>query len=366
MRPIRPNTRHRSPWRTVLLAIAALAVGGAGTVAALAYFNVIDAAKLAFWRSNRASHKGLIPVPVAARSINAFAEITGYDLTDPKTGELAMVYMPPRAVPKGTILDVSKIRGRVAAHAIGAMYNFTEDAFLPEGTHPGVVGGTPEGKRAITLDAGKIHGVHDLKMGDHFDLFVSIPVDMPGAGRSSAGQSGMSVVAAPDVALQKKQCIVRPLVQDGVVVIPVRIRGVPIGSSAAAPGKATRTKPVEEIVLAVEPIEAERSAQAINLKYEITCAARSGRPTKHTLPAAQSSKDDPPAGRAGRGRADKDQAASDILPDLDPFANIRYLEIMIGAQRQFVLFNGPGNSPVVAFQDGNPAKSKSDVEEDTE
>ena len=243
---------------------------------------------------------------------------------------------------------------------------------------------------AITLDAGKLNGVHDLKVGDHFDLFVSIPVDMPGAGRSSGGQSGMSVVAAPDVALQKKQCIVRRLVQDGVVVMPVRIRGVPISSSSLTQGTATRTKPVEEIVLAVEPIEAERLAQAMNLKYEITCAARSGRPPKRPLPASHSSSDGrsgflavlervfskttgaaspdnakPPtaksrmAGRASRGGEDKDQAALDILPDLDPLADMRYLEIMIGSQRQFVLFKGPGNSPVVAIQDDEVAKAGS-------
>ena len=36
MRAIKPNTRRRSLWRTVLLAIVAIAIGGAGTVAALA------------------------------------------------------------------------------------------------------------------------------------------------------------------------------------------------------------------------------------------------------------------------------------------------------------------------------------------
>ena len=59
MRTIRPNTRRRPLWRTVLLAIVALALGGAGTVAALAYLKVIDPAKLAFWRSKDADHRGL-------------------------------------------------------------------------------------------------------------------------------------------------------------------------------------------------------------------------------------------------------------------------------------------------------------------
>ena len=53
MRPIKPNTRRRSLWHTVLLAIVAIVIGGAGTVAALAGLKVIDPAKLAFWRSNK-------------------------------------------------------------------------------------------------------------------------------------------------------------------------------------------------------------------------------------------------------------------------------------------------------------------------
>ena len=52
----------------------------------------------------------------------------------------------------------------------------------------------------------------------------------------------------------------------------------------------------------------------------------------------------------------KDRVAADITPGLDPMAETRYMEVMIGTQRQFVLFNGPGNSPVVASQDDGLAK----------
>ena len=55
----------------------------------------------------------------------------------------------------------------------------------------------------------------------------------------------------------------------------------------------------------------------------------------------------------------KDQVAMDITPGLDPMAEIRFMEVMIGPQRQFVLFNGPGNSPVVAMQDDGSAKAGS-------
>ncbi len=51
MRAIKPNTRRRSMWRTGLLALAAIIVGGAGTVAALAFFRVVEPERLAFWRA---------------------------------------------------------------------------------------------------------------------------------------------------------------------------------------------------------------------------------------------------------------------------------------------------------------------------
>ena len=47
----------------------------------------------------------------------------------------------------------------------------------------------------------------------------------------------------------------------------------------------------------------------------------------------------------------------DITPGLDPMAHTRFMEVMIGTQRQFVLFTGPGNSPVVASQDDGSAKA---------
>jgi hypothetical protein len=357
MRPIRPNTRRRPLWHTVLLAILAIAVGGAGTVAALAYLKVIDPAKLAFWRSKEVDHTGMIPVPMCARPIPAYTTVTRDYLIDPKTGQWAVAYKPREAV-KGVITDMAKIRGRVTAREKEAPFFFVEDDFLPKGTHPGVAGGTPLGKRAITLDAGKLRGVHDLKEGDHVDLLASVSVDMPGAGRSSSGRLGTSVVATPDMdLLLPKRGYVRPLVQDGVVVTPEHTRSVPVSSSSITQGMITRTRPVQEIVLAVEPREVGLLAEAIDLKYEITCVGRSGRPA-----SAPSSAAPPSAGKRTKNETPgKDQVAMDITPGLNPLAKIGFMEVMIGAQRQFVLFTGPGNSPVVAMQDDGSAKADSAV-----
>ena len=279
------------------------------------------------------------------------------------------------------------------------MFNFTEDDFLPEGTSPGIAGGTPPGKLAITLDAGILKGeVHDLQRGDHVKLMVSIPVDMPGAGRSNVGRPGTNVVATPDVAVLPKQCVFTPLVQDGIVVMPVHKRNVPISSSSLTQGTTTRTVPKEEIVIAVDPQEMHLLTEAMAMKYEITCVARSGRSSPVQSPAARSRNDGASqvgvsqvftalanavlgsdrAADSGNAKSDKtgmttvrqkktkmpaeDEVAMDSIPGFNPMAQNRFIEVMIGPQRQFVLFTGPGNSPVVAIQDdGSAAKTGSGV-----
>ena len=249
MRAIKPNTRRRSLWRTVLLAILAIAIGGAGTVAALAYFNVIDPAKLAFWRSKEADHTGLIPIPICARTIPAYTTVTRDDLMDPKTTEWVLDWRRPEEVPKGVITDMSKIRGRVTAREKAAPYFFYESDFLPEGTHPGVAGGTPEGKRAITLDASKLKGVvHDLKEGDHVVLLASIPRGHAGRGpfqrRAIGNERGGDSQHGSAAKAKSRQAVGARWSRGDAR----RTRNVPISSSSLTQGTTTRTMPVQEIV----------------------------------------------------------------------------------------------------------------------
>jgi hypothetical protein len=372
----------------------AIAVGGAVTVAALAGLKVIDPAKLAFWRSKTTHPAGWVGIPLSARVIPAYTEVTREYLMNVKTGALELKWVAPDAIPKGIVADLSKILGRVTAHEKPAVYFFKESDFLPVGTHPGVAGGTPQGKRAFTLDAAKLNGcVFELKEGDHVDLLVSIPVDMPGASRSNSGSLGASVIATPDTLLLPKRSLVRPLVQDGVVVSPVTARIVPTTNSSLMNGTTTRNMRVQEIVLAVGPEEVAPLNEAMDLKYQITCVARSGRPTSVPAPAASRpaggtsqggmsqflsalgnaflgkdstatpDKASPPPGRVktiGPTKSEtpaKDRVAMDITPGLNPMAEVRSMEVMIGAKRQFVLFNGSGNSPVVTQQDDGSAKS---------
>ena len=388
MRAIKPNSRRRSLWGATILALVAITVGGGGTVGALVGLKVVDPARLAFWRARAGYPADWVAIPVAGRPIPAYSKVTREFLIDPKTGQLATLYVPPSIVPKNAILKLSGILGRVVARQKTEQFCFTEDDFLPAGTRPGVVGGTPAGKRAITLDAGKLKGVHDLKEGDHLDLLASVSVDMPGAGHSG-GRMGANVVASPDAALLPKRSLVRPLVEDGVVVTPVRVRKAPVGSTQ---GGTVRTAPVEEIVIAVEPEEVAPLAEAMDLKYEITCVARSGQPSPAAAPAPSLSRggalsalaslfkaiqtDDRGSGSdkakhapdsvhmASRNKiaaADGTQGRADITPGLDPLAHTRYMEVMVGPQRQYVIFAGPGSSPVVALQEGGSGKAASET-----
>ena len=195
-------------------------MGGLGAM------NVIDLGGLAFWRKPNPFPADWVAIPVCVRPIPAYTKVTREYLIDPRspTEQLMMDHRPPGAVAAGAILKVSEILGRVTAKPKPSGYHFDDRDFMPKGTLPGVVAGVPPGKRAYTLDLAKVNGMYNLQAGDHFDLLASIPVDMPGAKGSAGGHNGMSVVASPATSLLPKRSVVRPLVQDGVIILPVRIR----------------------------------------------------------------------------------------------------------------------------------------------
>ena len=295
MRPIQPNTHRRPLWRTVLLCLVAIVIGGAGTVATLVGLKVIDPAALAFWRTKEAHPPGWIPVPLSGRLIPAYTEVTRDHLMNPKTGARTEFWEPPKGVPKGVITDWSKIVGRVTKREKSAGYFFQESDFLPAGTSAGVSAGVPLGKRAYTFNAGSLDGcVYQVKQGDHVDLMVSVPVDMPGAGHS--GPSGASVLTTPDMLVRPKRTLEIPLVQDGVVVSPVTLRTTQTSANSALNGASTRTTRVEEIVIAVAKEEVAPLDEAKALKHRLTCVARSGLPVSAPAPAARG-----PAGGTAQG-----------------------------------------------------------------
>jgi len=281
MRPIKPNLRRRSLWGTALLALGAIVIVGAGTVAALAGLKVIDLAKLAFWKSKQTIPAGSIGVPLTARAIPAYTTVTREYLVDAKTGELEVKWYAPDKVPKGIIVNFANIIDRVTAHGIPAPHFFKESDFLPVGTRPGVTGATPQGKRSITLEASKLKGIFGLKEGDKLDLLADIPVDKvslfggPEAGRPIV----LAQLVSQEESANKHRTETRVLAREAIVVTPVTIRNKPVVTSSVwSQGATTKTVPVQEVVLAVGEEEVAQVTKALDWDLPILCAARSGRP----------------------------------------------------------------------------------------
>ncbi len=225
MRTLKSATRRRPVWQRGLVGLLVLVVGGAATMAALVGLRVVDPGRLAFWRQAKGYPADWVAVPIAAQKIPAYSAITRDQLINPKTGQLATMMLPPTTVPKNAIVTLSMI-GRVVGREHHAGYAFTEEELLPPGSHPGVAGGTPLGKRSLTLDAGKLKGVFGLQEGDHLDLLADIPVDRlsffggPDAGRPVY----LTALVASDEPGEKKPAETRVLARDAVIVSPVTTR----------------------------------------------------------------------------------------------------------------------------------------------
>jgi Flp pilus assembly protein CpaB len=179
------------------------------------------------------------------------------------------------------LVKLSDIMGRVLDHDKQPGYVFTENDFLPKGTREGIVAGIPPGKRAIRVLADKVEGLYGLRAGDRFDLVATLPID----GRGGTAQAfNFGGVYGQQLALQakltnwQKQATVRVMAQNAVVVEPMATRQVPVFSSSLTQGATTRMKPVQEIVIAVDPDEVARLTEAIAVEAKISCVPRSGRP----------------------------------------------------------------------------------------
>jgi Flp pilus assembly protein CpaB len=195
---------------------------------------------------------GSIAVPVAAARLPAYTELQLEHLVDPKTGGLAVVYLPEGSLLASTIVRPEALLGRVLAADKPPGRVFTEDDFLPPGTRPGLVAGIPPGKRAMRVEATAVGGLVGLSAGDRFDVVASFPAGARGDGGGRVGQARVQTVVA-----------------DGVVVQPLATRAVPAARDA---------KVVQEIVIAVAPEEVPQLAEALAVGARLDCVPRSGQP----------------------------------------------------------------------------------------
>lgn len=255
--------------------VVAIVAGAVILIGALWAFGLLGT------RSTAPSTAGLVPVPTVAGKIPAYSRLRRDHLWDVRNGRIAVVYLPPGAVRPEMLTRVTDIVGRVLAHDKSPGYVFTEDDFLPRGTREGIVGGIPAGKRAVRVPADTVDGLHGLHLGDRFDLLATMPIDGSKGGSQSfnfAGAYGQQLALEARLSNWQKQATVRVMVENGVIVEPMNIRSVPTYQSTLADGAATRTRPVQEAVIAIAPDEVARLTEAIAVGAKITAVPRSGRP----------------------------------------------------------------------------------------
>ena len=256
-------------------------VGGIVALAVIGlYWGGFAEPLLARFRTERPiSHEGMVAVPVSAVPIPAYTKIIRDHLWNGAAGSFAVVYLPKEQVGPSVIQNMNEIIGRLMSHDKPPAYAFTEDDFLPRGTRPGLVAGIPAGKRAMRVPLEKIPGLAGLLPGDRFDLVSTLPIDGASAtSLNTGGLYGRQIELQSRLSNWQKQATVRVVVQNGDIVQPTETRQVPVSNTSLTQGLTVRTKPVQEVVIAVRPNEVARLAEALAVGAEISCVPRSGRP----------------------------------------------------------------------------------------
>ena len=273
-RPGGPSTLITGPAIAFTIVLSAVVI-----LATLWGLGVLDLSRL---RSTEPSTAGLVAIPTAARRIPAYTRLTRDHFWDPRTGRLTVVYLPPRAVTPEMLAKLSDVIGRVLGHEKAPGYVFTDGDFLPKGTREGIVGGIPAGKRAVRISADRVEGLYGLHLGDRFDLLATMPIDASRGGGAQtfnfAGVYGQQLALQARLTNWQKQATVRVMVQNAVIVEPMTTRGVPMLQSSLTEGGVSRTRPVQEVVIAVNPDEVARLTEAMAVDAKIMAVPRSGRP----------------------------------------------------------------------------------------
>jgi len=316
----------------IALAVVASAVVILGT---LWGFGVIDLSRM---RSSEPSTAGLVAVPTVARRIPAYTRLTRDHFWDLKNNRLTVVYLPPRSVTPEMLVRLSDVIGRVLDHDKAPGYVFTDADFLPKGTREGVVAGIPAGKRAIRLSADRVEGLYGLHMGDRFDLLATLPIEAKGGGGGQAfnfaGVHGQELALQARLSNWQKQATVRVMVQNGVIVEPMAVRGVPMMQSSLTEGGVSRVRPVQEVVIAVSAEEVTRLTEALAVDARITAVPRSGRPDERA--DGRTHDRQPVSPFAGTGRAAPDSEFSG--PDAPPY---HVVETIMGKKRELTAVPRP-------------------------
>ncbi|WP_182865119.1 hypothetical protein [Stieleria mannarensis] len=248
--------------------------------------------------------EGMIAFPAAAVEIKAYQRITAKDLAEPRTGEPRRYYFRPETVSENWISSVDQLWGRVVRRDIDPGYIFSESDFLPPDSvirevaayerieaddladpsfndyvgrvvandllpgqriretdllpataAPGIAGGIPTDKMAVTVTADQINGIASLSRGDRFDIIGSAPFDL-------SQELGGNIQLAGGVASVMAGKAVNSVIATEAVVVQH------VDSS---------------VTLAIRPDEVAALTKALALKTPVFTIARSGRPNDPTV-----------------------------------------------------------------------------------
>jgi Flp pilus assembly protein CpaB len=234
--------------------------------------------------------RGKVRVPISATPIGAYEAVAREHVVMPRTQRVAMVWLDEETVLPSTIMNVRDVLGRVLRNDKAAGVTFLESDFYPKGTRPGLTAGIPPGQRAMRLKATDVPGLHGLNRGDHFDITMTVEVEIETPRERRGGQGKELDVEGPYAALhaasqqpppagptiKRKRAEVRLVVEDGLVVQPVERRQEISTKTSLFRGNSLQAKPVEEIVIAIDPEEVAALNQALAVGAHIQVAMRTG------------------------------------------------------------------------------------------
>jgi Flp pilus assembly protein CpaB len=234
---------------------------------------------------------GDVAIPVSGRQISAYSKVTRDDLWDLRKQNFSVVWLPEDKVSDVVIRDINKIVGRVLAHEKRAGYGFSDGDFMPEGTRPGLVGGIPPGMRAMRVQLDQVRGLYGLNPGDRFDVVAAIAVEGDAADhlKRYGGVYSDRVALEASLGALSQQATVRVIVQNGIVVTPVQTVEIPVASASLTRGRSNRTRPVQEVVVAVQPAEVAALTEAMTVDADLAVIPRSGHPDDDSTSVTPSS-----------------------------------------------------------------------------
>lgn len=273
--PRRRRTFAWGAWMPLLAVFCILMLGTVGTFASLylgGYFRPIV---------RKPSREGMVAIPRTMRAAKAYQKLRREDIVDLARGDDSYLWVDKATLERNPdwIRSPSDVIGRVLARDKEPGYVFQEKDFLPKGTREGVVAGIPPGKRAMVVQAEKIHGLSLLSRGDAFDLFATLPVKAKGdsipeisllASEEDTLTGGTRTPESRAASIQSRLGV-KLLVKGAVLVDALDRPSAARNARANAPA-------AKDITIALAPEEVISLTHALSLEYSVFCAALSGQP----------------------------------------------------------------------------------------